>query len=72
MLPLSIIGGKVCPCFDCSVFVHYCYDEVEFVNDVFVVRVKYTSTLSLVVAPCGEKFGGKMVVRVECQFSNKG
>ena len=38
----------------------------------FLVRVQYASALSLVVAPCREKFGGKMVIRVACHFSDKG
>ena len=38
----------------------------------FFVRVQYTSTLSLVVAPRSENFGGKMVVIVVFQFSNEG
>ena len=41
-------------------------------NDGFLVRVKYTSASSLVVAPCSEEFGGNMVVRFACHFVNKG
>ena len=64
MLPVSVIEGKVCPCFERSCFVHSRYDEAEVVNDGFLVLVYYTSTLSLVVARHGENFDGKMVVRV--------
>ena len=71
MLPVSVIDGKMRPCFECSSFVHFWYDELEVVNYGFLVRVQYTSTLSLVVAPCSEKFGGKMVVRVVCHVSNE-
>ena len=41
-------------------------------NSGFIVCVQYTSVPSLVVAPCGEKFDGNMVVRVACHFANKG
>ena len=37
----------------------------------FFVHVQYTSTSPPVVAPCSEKFGGKMVVRVACHFTNE-
>ena len=70
MLPVSIIDGKVRPYFERSSFVHSWYDESEFVNDGFLVRVQYTSTSSLVIAPCGDKFGGKMVVIFTWHFSN--
>ena len=53
-------------------FFYSWYDHSEVVNDDFFVRVQYTSTFSLVVETCSEKFGGKMVVRVACHFSNKG
>ena len=72
MLPVSVIDGKMRLCFERSSFVHSWYDESEVVNDVFFVRVQYTSTYSLVVALCIDKFGGKMVVRVACHFSDKG
>ena len=64
MSPVSVIEGKVRPCFERSSFSHSLYDEAEVVNDGFLVRVQYTSASSLVVATCGEKFSGKMVVRV--------
>ena len=41
-------------------------------NDGFLIHVQYTSTFYLLVVPCGEKFGGRVVVRVACHFSNKG
>ena len=56
----------------CALFYHSRYDEVEVLNDGFLVYVKYTSAFSLVVAPRGEKFGGKMFARVAYQFVNKG
>ena len=72
MTPVSVIEGKELPGFERSIFSHSGCDQLEVVNDDFFVRVKYTSTSSLVVAPRSEKFGGKMVVRVACHFSNKG
>ena len=72
MPPVSVIEGKVRPCFERSTFVHSWYDEAEVVNYRFLVRVQYTPASSLVVALCGENFGGKMVIRVACHFSNKG
>ena len=33
--------------------------------------VQYTSTSSLLVSPCSEKFGGEMVVRIACHFPNE-
>ena len=72
MSPVSVIDGKMRPCFECSSFYHSWYDEAEVVNDGFFFHVQYTSASSLVVAPFSEKFGGKMVVRVVCHFSNKG
>ena len=71
MLPVSIIDGKVRPCFECSGFVHSWYYEAEVVNNGFFVRIQYTSTSSLVVAPFSEKFGGKMVVIIACHFTNE-
>ena len=71
MSPVYVIDGKVLPCFERYGFVHSWYYEAEVVNNGFIVRVQYNSTSSLVVAPCGEKFGGNMVVRVACHFSNK-
>ena len=59
------------PVFECSDFFHSWYDETEVVNNGFFVYVQYTYTLSLVVATCSESFGGKMVVRVACHFSNE-
>ena len=59
------------PCFEHSGFVHSRDDKVEVVKNAFLVCVQYTSASSLVVAPCGEKFGGMMVFRVVCHFSNK-
>ena len=54
MLPVSIMEGKVRPCFESSGFVHSRYYEAEVVaNDVFIVRVQYTSASSFVVAPRG-------------------
>ena len=50
MLPVSVIEVKVRPYFERSVFVHSRYDEAEVVNDIFLVRVNYTSASSLVVA----------------------
>ena len=61
----------MCPCFEPSGFVHSRYTEADVVNDVFIVCMQYTSTSSLVVVPRGEKFGGKMVVRVACHFPIK-
>ena len=72
MLIVSVIKGKVHPCFECSGFVHSWYDEAEVVNDGFLVCLQYASAPSLVVATCGEKFGGKMVVIVLFHFANKG
>ena len=72
MLPVSVIDGKVRPCFERSSFVHSWYDESEVVSNGFLVRVQYTSVLSLVVAPHGANFGWKMVVRLAHHFSNKG
>ena len=51
---------------------HSRHDEEEAMNYVFLVCVKYTSALSLVVAPRSDKFGGNMVVIIACYFSNKG
>ena len=34
------------PCFECSGFGHYWYDEVEVVNNGFFVSMQYTSTSS--------------------------
>ena len=65
MSPVFVIKGKVHPCFERSGFVHSRYDESKVVNDGFLVLVQYTFASSLVVAPRGEKFGGKMVVRVQ-------
>ena len=70
MLPVFVIKGKVRPCFERSGFVHFCYDEAEVVNNGFLVRVQYTYASSLVVAPCGDNFYGKIVVRFACQFAN--
>ena len=47
------------------------YNEAKVVNDGFLVRVNYTCALSVVVAPCGDKFGGKMSSRVACHFVDK-
>ena len=52
-------------------FSHSWYDESEVMNNEFIICVQHTSTLSLVVAPCDEKFGGKMFVIFACHFSNK-
>ena len=71
MLPVSVIDVKMRPCFERSDFVHSWYDESEVLNNVFFVCVQYTSTSSLVVAPFSENFGGKMVIRVACHFSNE-
>ena len=60
------------PYFERSGLVHSWYDEAEVVNDRFLVCVQYTSTSFIVVAPCGENFGGKMLFRVACTFDNKG
>ena len=57
--------------FERSGFVHSKYDKAEVVNNGFLVRDHYTSASSLLVAPCGEKFGGKMVVRAACHFANR-
>ena len=57
--------------FECSGFIQSKYDESEVVIYVFFVRVQYTSTSSLAFAPYSEKFGGKMVFRVACHFSNE-
>ena len=59
------------PCFERSSFVHYRYYEAEVVNNGFLVPVQYTSAVSILVAPRGENFGGKMVVRVVYHFSNE-
>ena len=72
MLPVSVIESKVRPYFERSSFVHYRYDESEVVNGGYIVCVQYTFASSLVIAPHGDKFGGKMVVRVVFQFANKG
>ena len=72
MLIVSVIEGKVRLCFERSNFPHYWYDEAEVANNRFLVRVQYTYASSLVVVPCGEKFGGKMFVRAACHVVNKG
>ena len=71
MPPVFVIKIKLCLCLERSGFVHSKYDEAEVVNYGFLVRVQYTSMSSLVVAPRGEKFGGKMVIIVACHFANK-
>ena len=71
MSSVSVIDGKVRPCFERSGFSHSWYDESEVENDGFLVRVQYTSTLSLVVEPCSEKFGGNMVVKKDKINSTK-
>ena len=60
------------PFLDHSGFVHSRYDKAEVFNDRFLASVQCTPALFLVVAPRGEKFGGKMVVRIACHFSDKG
>ena len=40
-------------------------------NNGFLVPVQYTCALSLVIAPHGEKFGGRMVVIFVGHFSDK-
>ena len=47
------------------------YEEDEVVNDGIIVIVKYTSAPYFVVEIRGDKFGGNMVIRVACQFSDK-
>ena len=72
MLLVSAIEGNVLPFVERSVFVHSGYNEAEVVNDGFLVFLKHTSALYVVVAPHGENFCGKMVVRVACHFNDKG
>ena len=72
MSPVSVIKGKVFPCFERSGFVHSMFYDMEVVYNGFLVRVQYTSASSIVVAPRGEKFCGKMVFRVACHFNDKG
>ena len=72
MSPVSVIEGKVRPCFERYGFSQTRYDEAEVTSNGFLVRVQYTSTSYLVVAPRGEKFGGNMVIRIACQFVNEG
>ena len=64
-MTVSVIEGKVCPCFELSGFFHSSHVEAEVVNDEFLVCVQYTSASSLVIVPSNWKFGGKMVVRVD-------
>ena len=70
MLPVSVIKGKVRSCFSRSGFSHCRYEEAEVVNYGHPVRVQCTSASSLVVAQHSENFGGKMVARVACHFSD--
>ena len=60
-----------CAHFLSAPFFHSWYDETKVVDNGFFVCVQYTSTFSLVVAPCSEKFGGRMVVRIACHFPNE-
>ena len=41
-------------------------------DDGLLVRVQYASASSLVVTPCGKKFGGKTAVIIPCHFSDEG
>ena len=40
-------------------------------KDEFLVHVQYASVPSLVITPRGKKFGGEMVVRIVCHFSDE-
>ena len=60
------------PYLEISNFVHSSYDEAEVVDDGRLVLVMYASASSLVVKPQGNKFGGNMVVRIVCHFSDEG
>ena len=45
MSPVSVIDGKVRPCFERSGFVHSWYNKSEVANDGFLVRVQYVNVV---------------------------
>ena len=70
-MPLFVIKRKVHPCLEHSSFVHSRYDKSEVVGCVLLAHVKYASVSSLVVTSHGKNFGGKMVIRDACHFSDE-
>ena len=72
MTPVFVIKEKVCPCLECCRFVQSRYDEADVVDGGLLVYVYCIPAPSLVVTPRGKKFGGNMVVRIACHFSNEG
>ena len=72
MTPVFIIEVKVSSYLERYNFVHSRYDEAEVVHNEFIICMRYTSALYLVVTPLGIKFGGNMVVIIVCHFPNEG
>ena len=72
MTPIFVIKVKMHQCLKRAVIIHCKYDKAQVVDDGLLVHVQYDSAAYIVVTPRGNKFGGKIVVKLACHFSDEG